>query len=329
MNKEEKILQYLDLPFQHIHNDILKGDPIAAARLISMVEDDDPTAVKILQELYPHTGKAYIIGVTGPPGTGKSTLIDGIIGYLRKEKKGIGVIAVDPSSPLSGGAILGDRIRMSSHVEDEGVFIRSMATRGNPGGLANATIEAINIIDALGKDVILVETVGVGQAEVDIVKIAHTSIVVLTPDMGDDLQMIKSGIMEMGDIFVLNKGDRDGADRVFQDLRNVLAGGGNRNGWSPSLFKTEACRGIGIQELVEGVRLHRAYLEGSGNIGVVRKRRSETEFVYLLRDALLDFVLNDMIKIGTLTRIVDDIAERKRDPYRAVREVIAGLKKRS
>ncbi len=308
--------------------EILKGNAISAARLISMVEDDDPAAVKVLEELYPHTGNAYIIGVTGPPGTGKSTLIDGIIEYLRKEKKGIGVIAVDPSSPLSGGAILGDRIRMISHGEDEGVFIRSMAARGNPGGLAKATIEAVNIIDALGKDIILVETVGVGQAEVDIVKVAHTSIIVITPDMGDDLQMIKAGIMEIGDIYVLNKGDKDGADRVFQDLRNVLAGGGNKNGWSPSLFKTEACKGIGIQELIEGIRLHRSYLEGSGGIGVVKKKRSEAEFVCLLREGLLDFVLNDMIKRKTLTRIVDEIAERKRDPYRAVREVIAGLRKR-
>ncbi|MBI5182794.1 MAG: methylmalonyl Co-A mutase-associated GTPase MeaB, partial [Nitrospinae bacterium] len=307
---------------------ILKGDIISAARLISMVEDDDPGAIKVLEELYPHTGRAYIIGVTGPPGSGKSTLIDGIIGYLRKEGKGIGIIAVDPSSPLSGGAILCDRVRMISHGEDEGVFIRSMAARGNPGGLAKATIEGVNIIDALGKDVILIETVGVGQSEVDIVKIAHTSIIVLTPDMGDDLQMIKSGIMEMGDIFVLNKGDMDGADRVFQDLRDVLTGGGNKDGWSPSLFKTEASMGIGIQELMEGIRVHKAYLDGSGDIGVVNKRRSEAEFVYLLREALLDFILNNMVKRETFTQIVDDIAERKRDPYRAVREVMAKFRRR-
>ena len=214
---------------------ILEGDIRAASRLMRDIDDQIPSALVDLKELYPRTGKAYIIGITGAPGSGKSTLVDKMVDSFRKEGKTVGVVAVDPTSPFTGGAILGDRIRMQRHSTDEGVFIRSLATRGCLGGLSRSTQDIVNVMDAMGKDVILVETVGVGQDEVEIVHTAHTSIVVLVPGMGDDIQAIKAGIIEIGDLFVINKSEREGADKLERDLRMVLGMGKKRkDGWDPS-----------------------------------------------------------------------------------------------
>ena len=223
---------------------ILEGDIRAASRLMRDIDDQIPSSLRDLKELYPSTGKAYIIGITGSPGSGKSTIVDKMIDSFRKEGKTVGVVAVDPTSPFTGGAILGDRIRMQRHSTDEGVFIRSLATRGCLGGLSRSTQDIVNVMDAMGKDIILVETVGVGQDEVEIVNTAHTSIVVLVPGMGDDIQAIKAGIIEIGDLFVINKSDREGADKVERDLRMVLEMGKKREEyWDPIILKTEALLG--------------------------------------------------------------------------------------
>jgi LAO/AO transport system kinase len=220
---------------------ILAGDTLAAARLMRDIDDRMPEATEVLKELYPKTGRAYIIGVTGAPGSGKSTLVDRMVEVFRKEGKSVGVVAVDPTSPFTGGAILGDRVRMQRHATDDGVFIRSLATRGCLGGLTRSTQDIVNVMDAMAKDIIIVETVGVGQDEVDIVNLAHTSVVVLVPGMGDEIQAIKAGIIEIGDIFIINKCDRDGTDKTEYELRMVLEMGKKReDGWEPPIFRTEA-----------------------------------------------------------------------------------------
>src|SRR5574341_1449551 len=219
---------------------ILQGDIRAAARLMSMIENGTGEAVSALKALYPHTGKAYVVGVTGPPGSGKSTLVDGITEELRRLDKSVGIVAVDPTSPFTGGAILADRIRMQRHSLDSGVFIRSMATRGHLGGLARATNDVVDVLDAAGKDYVLIETVGVGQDEVEVVKAAHTSIVVAVPGLGDDIQAIKAGIMEIGDLFVVNKADLGTADKTVMEIQMMLHLGESEEGWVPKIYKTVA-----------------------------------------------------------------------------------------
>jgi LAO/AO transport system kinase len=222
---------------------ILKGDTRSAARLISLVENGSGEATAALKALYPHTGRAYVIGVTGPPGSGKSTLTDQITAQLRRMEKSVGVIAVDPTSPFTGGAILADRIRMQRHSLDREVFIRSMATRGHLGGLSRATNDVVDVLDAMGKDFVIIETVGVGQDEVDIVRTAHTTLVVAVPGLGDEIQAIKAGIMEIGDVFVVNKADREGAERTVLEIEIMLEHGESDSGWRPRVFKTVASRG--------------------------------------------------------------------------------------
>jgi len=303
---------------------ILDGDIRAASRLMRDIDDRIPSALESLKELYPKTGRAYIIGITGPPGSGKSTLVDKMVEIFRKEGKTVGIVAVDPTSPFSGGAILGDRIRMQRHATDEGVFIRSLATRGCLGGLTRSTQDIINVMDAMGKDIILVETVGVGQDEVEIVHTAHTSIVVLVPGLGDDIQAIKAGIIEIGDLFVINKCDREGAEKMERDLRMVLEMGRRReNGWEPLIFKTEAILGKGVFELVYGIVRHKQALEQNNALEKKLRERTKTTFLEILGSEVMAHFIEKIEKEGKWEKIIDDLMNRRIDPYSLAEKVMA------
>jgi len=303
---------------------IFDGDIRAASRLMRDIDDQIPAAMEALKELYPRTGRAYIIGITGSPGSGKSTIVDKMLDSLRRDGKTVGVVAVDPTSPFSGGAILGDRIRMQRHSTDEGVFIRSLATRGCLGGLSRSTQDIVNVMDAMGKDIILVETVGVGQDEVEIVNTAHTSIVVLVPGMGDDIQAIKAGIIEIGDLFVINKCDREGAEKVERDLRMVLEMGKNREaGWTPLIFKTEAILGKGILELVKGIDQHRQALKRSDAMNEKMRERAKAAFLGILQSEVMGHFLKKIERDGGWEEILDDLASRRRDPYSLAERIMA------
>ena len=303
---------------------ILDGDIRAASRLMRDIDDRMPSALEPLKQLYPKTGRAYIIGITGPPGSGKSTIVDKVIDIFRKEGKTVGIVAVDPTSPFSGGAILGDRIRMQRHATDEGVFIRSLATRGCLGGLTRSTQDIINVMDAMGRDIILVETVGVGQDEVEIVNTAHTSIVILVPGLGDDIQAIKAGIIEIGDIFVINKCDREGADKMERDLRMVLEMGRRReDGWEPPIFKTEAILGKGIFELVYGIYRHKQALEKNKALEKKLRERTKTTFLEILQSEVMAHFTEKMEKEGEWDKIIDDLMNRRTDPYSVAEKIMA------
>jgi LAO/AO transport system kinase len=303
---------------------ILEGDIRAASRLMRDIDDRIPSALDALKELYPKTGKADIIGVTGPPGSGKSTIVDKMIDIFRKEGKSVGIVAVDPTSPFTGGAILGDRIRMQRHATDEGVFIRSLATRGFLGGLSRSTQDIVNVMDAMGKDIVLVETVGVGQDEVEIVNTAHTSIVVLVPGLGDDIQAIKAGIIEIGDIFVINKCDREGADKVERDLRMVLEMGRKREDrWEPTIFKTEAILGKGIFELVYGIYRHKQALEQSQTLEKKLRERTKATFLEILESEVMTHFVEKIEKEGRWETLIDDLTKRRTDPYTVVEKMMS------
>jgi len=303
---------------------IIDGDIRAASKLMRDIDDQIPTAIEALKELYPMTGKAYIIGITGPPGSGKSTLVDKMVDIFREEGKSVGIVAVDPTSPFSGGAILGDRIRMQRHATDEGVFIRSLATRGCLGGLSRSTQDIVNVMDAMGKDIILIETVGVGQDEIEIIHTAYTSIVVLIPGLGDDIQAIKAGIIEIGDVFVINKCDREGADKLEHDLRMSLEMVKKReDDWEPPIFKTEAILGKGIFELVYGIYRHKQVLEISQTLEKKRRERMKTTFIEILKSEVMAHFIEKMEKDGRWETILNDLMNCWTDPYTAAERIIS------
>jgi len=300
---------------------VLAGDVQAAARLISQIEDETPGALEEMDLIYPHTRRAYIVGVTGSPGAGKSTLTDNLISLFRKKKKSVGVIAIDPTSALTGGAILGDRVRMQRHSTDRQVFIRSLATRGWVGGLAKATIGAIHVMDAMGKDVILVETVGSGQIEIDIVKAADTTLVVLTPGAGDEIQMMKAGILEAVDVFVINKADKEGADNLKTDLEVMLMMKARRpEEWRPGIVLTEAIHNKGTEELAGEIFRHREFLVTSGELQKRQRERARLELLETMEGFIKDFI--HRIDDGDyLEKLVDDLLQGKTNPHRATLEI--------
>ena len=304
------------------------GDARALARAISTVENRAAGWSELLKALFPHTGKARVIGLTGSPGSGKSTLVDQLAKHYRKENQTVGIIAVDPTSPYTGGAILGDRIRMQDHYGDPGIYIRSMATRGSLGGLARATADAATVLDASGRDLIMIETVGVGQDEVDIVRLADVTIVILVPGMGDDVQTIKAGSMEIADIFVINKSDREGAERVEREVRSMqsLATRTRDDRWIPPIVKTVASEGVGTEELAKAIADYEAYLKKENLILKKDVENWQERLVEMLRDAMLEKARSQMDG-GSLERYAAEIAEHKRDPYSLVEEIVRGAER--
>jgi LAO/AO transport system kinase len=302
--------------------EILSGDVQAAARLMRDLDDEIPSAQRTLKTLYRHTGRAYILGVTGAPGAGKSTLVDCVTGHLRQEGKTVGIVAIDPTSPFSGGAILGDRIRMQKHTLDEGVFIKSLATRGHLGGLSKSTIDIVNVMDAMGKDVVIIETVGVGQDEVEIVKVAHTNLVLVVPGMGDDIQAMKAGILEIADIFVVNKSDREGADRTKQELETMVGMNTYREGeWAPPVMAAVAQTGAGVPELLSEVERHRDFISREENLERYRREKARVELLEILKKRLIEKAVDDLSRDGVLDRLLQDIACKIRDPYSIAEQV--------
>ncbi len=306
---------------------VLSGDIRAGARLISDIDNGVPGVREVLKELYPYTGNAYVIGITGAPGVGKSTLVDRLIASFRSRGEKVGVIAIDPTSPFSGGAILGDRIRMQRHSNDKEVFIRSLATRGHFGGLTLSTRGAIDVMDAMGKDYIIIETVGVGQDEVDIVKKAHTTAIVLIPGMGDDIQAIKAGILEIGDLFIINKADREGSDKTLSELNAMIEMGMNdayEMKWHPPVIKTIASEGTGIEEVVSEIERHRSFItQKRGNINLRKTEQgAREELLEIIKSRIMEDVFNRFDKDDDFEKAVKSIMNGEKDPYTVSDELI-------
>ncbi len=301
---------------------LLAGDRRAAARLISLIENDTSQAPQLLAALYPHTGRAHIVGVTGSPGTGKSTLVGELTKSLRAQGEKVGIVAVDPTSPFSGGALLGDRIRMQDLSTDKGVFIRSMATRGSLGGLARATHDVVKVLDALGQDLIFIETVGAGQSEVEIARAAHTVVVVVAPGLGDEIQAIKAGLFEIADLFVVNKADQEGAEGAVATLNYLLDMNKADDGqWRPPILKTVAIRGEGVEAVVEALKEHLGHLKESGQLELKDRERSEEEVKRIVEEALWGRLLSHLEE-GEWERMMLRIAERELDPYTAAGKLL-------
>ena len=304
---------------------ILEGDVRLAARLMRGVEDGDPDAFEKIEKVYLHTGNTFIVGITGAPGAGKSTLVDTLISTFRKRDMTVGVVAIDPTSPFTGGAILGDRVRMQKHSTDHGVFIRSVATRGWLGGLARAAISIIHVMDAMGKDVVLVETVGIGQQEVDVTRLADTSLFVLTPGAGDAIQMMKAGILEVADIFVINKADQAGAPRLKAELQAMLSLKDSLpDERQPSIVLTEGLNNKGIDELVEEILKHREFLITSGGLEKRQKERARLELTEAIESSLRDYIYSGIDK-ESMEKLVNDLVQRKTNPQAAALEIVNRL----
>src|SRR6201994_804274 len=301
---------------------IRAGEVRALARAISTIEDNRPESRELLKALFNFSGRAQVIGLTGAPGAGKSTLVDQLAREYRRQEKTVGIVAVDPTSPYTGGAILGDRIRMSSHHADAGIYIRSMATRGSLGGLASTTADVATVLDASGRDLVMIETVGVGQDEVDIVRLADVTIVILVPGMGDDVQTIKAGIMEIADVFAINKSDREGADRVEREIRALQSLALRHDSWIPPIVKTVAANGDGIPELVVKIDEYRSFLDKSEAGHQKRIENWRNRLVEMLRDALLERVEREHLGNGAGGRYAAEIADHKRDPYTIIEEIV-------
>ena len=306
--------------------DFFKGDTRALARVITLVENRSADSLEILQQLFPKTGQSQVIGVTGSPGVGKSSLVDRLAAAYRQRNKTIGIIAVDPSSPFTGGAILGDRIRMQTLGVDPNIYIRSMATRGNLGGLAAATADVVTVLDAAGKQPIIVETVGVGQDEIEIARLADISLVVLVPGLGDDIQALKAGIMEIGDIFVINKCDRPGVEKMERAIVAMLSLAHPQDGWVPPIVKTVATQGEGITELVEKIDGCQQFFDNSALRAQKKREAARQRLMTQLQERLVNAAVQQVFSNGDLDRIVGEIADRKQDPYSIVEKIVRSAK---
>ncbi len=304
--------------------DVLQGSTRAAARLITWLKNEDDRAFPCMEKLHAHTGRAYIIGITGSPGAGKSTLTDRLTHAIRQSGLTVGIIAVDPSSPFTGGAVLGDRVRMSQLSLDPGVFIRSMATRGFLGGMAKSTADVVKVLDALGKDMVIIETVGVGQDEVDIIGIADTTCLVLVPGLGDAIQSMKSGVMEIADVFVINKADRNGADQLWTEVTGRVEQDHQikPRSWTPAVLKTVAVQDEGVTDLWEKIQAHRKHLEESGEFIEKRRNRTRQETLRMIHNELFRIVRARLQDTGQMDRMIEEILERKRDPYGIMRDIV-------
>jgi len=318
----------MKMTLESLISSALAGDKKAVARLITLVENDEEKAREIIRRIYPYTGRAYVVGITGPPGSGKSTLLDKLIKLARDEGHKVGVIAIDPTSPFTGGALLGDRLRMQRHSTDPGVFIRSMATRGSLGGLAKATNDAVKVLDAAGYDLIFVETVGVGQIEVDIVKTADTVVLVTVPGLGDEVQAIKAGLMEVADVFAINKADREGTEMVYLELKMALEFERDKwrqIGWEPPIVETTAFTLKGVRPLWEAIKRHRKHMEESGRLRERRAFRAREEVKTIIASTIASKVEERLAK-GEAEELIEEVVERKLDPYSASQIVMEKLK---
>ncbi len=304
--------------------EILQGSPLAVSRVITWLENEDERARVLMKEIYSHTGNAYLLGVTGSPGTGKSTLTDGLTWQLRNKGLTVGIVAVDPSSPFTGGALLGDRIRMTRHSEDSGVFMRSMATRGYLGGLAQFSRGAVKVLDASGKDYVIIETVGVGQDEVDIMRVADTTCVVLVPGLGDVIQSMKAGIMEIADIYVINKYDQPGADQLYSEVRFRVDQDASikDRSWVPPVIRTVAVEGKGEDDLIEAIAAHRTYLEQSGKLLEKRRERTREETLQMIHHELFRIIRARLAENSRIEHMVEKIMDHELSPYNVVEEVV-------